>query len=290
MNREKQEVYYSPKIMIIMKANMKLLLMLAIIMVGFTSCSSDDEPKGSPPHRVAIPEQIPVVPLELPESVEAVDLGLSVLWASCNLGASSPKDYGGYFGWGDPTGELWSDAGIGWNENGYTWNSENYGGVKPANNEIGGTDQDVVSTHWGEGWRTPSIEEARELNRECFWVVREADGVKWYEVIGPNGNSIILPLAGIYGDSTEYGDDDTENGHFKEGPFNVNYAGFYWTSSICDRTDNFGPRGYDINPDVIQAWAFRFHTNVKTPIKAPGGMFVNHLRAFHMSIRPVRSK
>ena len=262
--------------------NFKLSFALAILLIA-VACGHDDEPNGSAEHRMMIPKRLPSVSLDLPADVEAVDLGLSVKWASCNLGAQSPQDYGGYFGWGDPTGMLWSDEGISFNENGYTWNTTNYGGMDPTK-EIGGTAQDVVTVHWGDGWRTPSIAEARELNKLCLWQLHEEAGNKWFVVTGPNGNSIIMPLCGIYGDDVE-----DENGHFQYGPMHLNYAGFYWTSSICNLTNDFGPRGYPINADVVQAWAYRF-VSANQQFQGVQGMFVNHLRAFHMSIRPVHDK
>ena len=86
----------------------KSFLAIAMLLMMAAACGSEDEPT-SPQHRLMIPKKIPVVSLDLPDNVEAVDLGLSVKWASCNLGADAPNDYGGYFGWGDPTGQLWSD-------------------------------------------------------------------------------------------------------------------------------------------------------------------------------------
>lgn len=101
-------------------------------------CGKDDGPD--------VKIEPPVFNLQKSSAVEAVDLGLSVLWSNCNMGASSPRDYGGYFAWGDPTGSLWSGEGIAYNDKGYTWSTENYGGnIPPA--DISGTELDVVTTH-----------------------------------------------------------------------------------------------------------------------------------------------
>ena len=253
------------------------------LMLCLAGCGSDEPDKGYVEHRFMIPEQIPQVSLDLPESVEMVDLGLSVLWANCNLGANVPEEYGGYFAWGDPTGELWSADGIGFGPDGYTWNTTNYGGNMPQMFEIGGTTQDVVTQHWRNGWRTPSLDEAAELCNDCQWILHEQNGRKWYEVIGPNGNSIVMPLGGIYGDSPEQGD-----GRFEVGPFQVNANGCYWTSSISKRLDDFGNRGYPVSPGVVMAWSF--HCNSKYGDLTGTGKFLNNLRAFHMSIRPVHDK
>ena len=93
-----------------MKTYSYLFGILAILLMA-TGCGKDDEPD--------VKIDPPVFNLQKSSAVEAVDLGLSVLWSNCNMGASSPTDYGGYFAWGDPTGALWSADGIGYNDNGY---------------------------------------------------------------------------------------------------------------------------------------------------------------------------
>ncbi len=217
--------------------------------------------------------------LNKPDALEAVDLGLSVLWANCNLGAQSPEEYGGYFGWGDPTGELWDGNGIYKQAGAFVWNTDNYGGMNPPT-EIGGTTLDVVTAHWGNGWRTPSADEASELIKNCEWKLHSQDGRNWYEVIGPNGNSIIFPLAGIYGIQTRKG-----CSLLMEGPLHTNSSGWYWTSSICDSPGTSRTRGYAVQQGVATAWMFVCASS-RGDLTGKN-MFNDHLRAFHMSIRPV---
>ena len=250
-----------------MKTNNYLFLILAIMLMT-TGCGKDDEPG-------AIIEP-PVFNLQKSDAVVAVDLGLSVLWSNCNLGADSPTDYGGYFAWGDPTGALWSGKGIGRDDQGYSWNTENYGGNTPPN-DISGTALDVVAVHWGDGWRMPTYYEMEELINKCQWTQLEQGDVKWYEFKGPNGNSISLPIAGLYADDSE-----NENARFREGPLHVNKAAFYWTSNVSWKQSNI--RGYDIHPGVVTAWCILL-TNVERYSD-----FRDHVRAFHMSIRPVHDK
>ena len=221
----------------------------------------------------------PEFSLNKPDALEAVDLGLSVLWANCNLGAQSPEEYGGYFGWGDPTGELWDGNGIYKQAGAFVWNTDNYGGMNPPT-EIGGTTLDVVTAHWGNGWRTPSADEASELIKNCEWKLHSQDGRNWYEVIGPNGNSIIFPLAGIYGIQTRKG-----SSLLMEGPLHTNSSGWYWTSSICDSPGTSRTRGYAVQQGVATAWMFVCASSRGD--LAGKNMFNDHLRAFHMSIRPV---
>ena len=213
-----------------------------------------------------------------PDSLEAVDLGLTVLWANCNLGAKQPRDYGAHVAWGEPTGMLWSGAGIGWNDNGYTWNTSNYGGNNPPA-DIAETSLDIVAQNWGDGWHIPSYSEAKELCEQCQWKLQTYGDIKWYEVIGPNGNSIIMPLPGIYGD------DLYSANRFQRGPLGVNERGYYWTSSSCSTPGSAEERGYGVNQGVVTAWSFWFNSNNNiTPV------FVDYVRAYRMSIRPVRKK
>ncbi len=224
----------------------------------------------------------PTFSLDKPEGLEAVDLGLSVLWANCNLGASKPGDYGGYFGWGDPSGTLWDGSGIYMQAGAFMWETNHYGGINPPEN-IGGTNLDVVTQHWGNEWRTPSAAEALELSQNCEWKLRSQDGRNWYEVIGPNGNSIIIPLSGLYSITSH-----KTYSYLMDGPYNTNSSGWYWTSTICKYPGTSTTRGYGIHQGVATAWMF---------VCAAGrgdltglNIFNEHLRAFHMSIRPVRIK
>ena len=224
----------------------------------------------------------PEFSLNRPDALEAVDLGLSVMWANCNLGAKAPGEYGGYFGWGDPTGMLWDGNGIYRQAGAFVWNTENYGGLNPPR-EIGGTPLDVVTAHWGNSWRTPSVYEAYELSQNCEWKRRSQDGRDWYEVIGPNGNSIIIPLAGIYGIIPGKG-----SSLLMEGPLHTNSNGFYWTSSICDTPGTSATRSYAVHQGVATAWTFIFGSYDE---QWQGVCWFNdHLRAFHLPIRPVYVK
>ena len=216
-----------------------------------------------------------------PDTLEAVDLGLSVLWANCNIGATQPRNYGAHLAWGDPTGMLWSGLGIAWQNDAYTWNTTNYGGNNPPP-DIAETALDVVTAKWGDGWHIPSYSEAKELCEQCQWKLQTWGDIKWFEVIGPNGNSIIMPLAGIYGD------DLNAVNRFQRGPIGVNELGSYWTSSSCTTPSTAEERGYGVNDGVVTAWSFRFFPNSEDD--AARLYYIDYLRAYHMSIRPVKNK
>ncbi len=149
---------------------------------------------------------------------DAVDLGLSVKWASWNLGASKPEDYGGYYAWG----EIEEKDVYNWNnykyvnnqiENDY-WDDNNNEWVykyqqigQKINSEerfaevsICGTEYDAAHVLWKNGWRMPTLEEISELENKCKIEGTTLNGVKGLYFIGPNGNRIFLPSAGMRND------------------------------------------------------------------------------------------
>lgn len=110
----------------------------------------------------------------------SVDLGLSVNWADCNLGASSPSDYGNYYDWGVISP-------------GFTYSYSHL-----TSSICGNASYDAATASWGSGWRMPSSAECRELLNKCSWQWTSKNGVRGYQVTGPSGNSIFLPGAGYY--------------------------------------------------------------------------------------------
>ena len=145
-----------------------------------------------------------------------VDLGLSVKWATCNVGATEPWEYGGYFAWGET--EEKSD--YSWET--YRWcnGSENTMTKYCTNSYFGRVDNkillepedDVAHVKWGGSWRMPTHEEQMELLERCNWEWTELNGVYGNKVTGPNGNSIFLPAE--------------DNGIF--------YSAIFWSSSFYD--------------------------------------------------------
>lgn len=135
-----------------------------------------------------------------PTDEKAVDLGLSVKWASCNVGANSPADYGGLYGWGDPSGTLTYQP---WNKNypNYIEKKDQcialYGGENPPA-DISGTALDIATAKWGAPWRLPTYSESIDLVEKCYWKETVYMGVKGLLVIGKNLNSIFLPYSGFY--------------------------------------------------------------------------------------------
>lgn len=131
-------------------------------------------------------------PLE--ERDDCVDLGLSVRWATMNLGASKPSGVGGFYAFSETStkSEYWREnyAYCNNNSNQYIFDYTN-----PQTN-ICGTKYDVATKQKGDGWKMPSLAEANELISKCTWEKETVDGIQVYRVTGPNGNSIILPIVG----------------------------------------------------------------------------------------------
>lgn len=150
---------------------------------------------------------------------EYVDLGLSVLWATCNVGAENPEDCGDHFSWGEVIPEkrnaqYKTDGYAGykwvmnkWGYHGYENNSlikyctdreEGYYGFRD-NKIVLESGDDAATVNWGYPWRMPTDAEQDELFYKCKWKKTKCKGVIGYKVIGPNGNSIFLPIDAAYG-------------------------------------------------------------------------------------------
>ena len=125
---------------------------------------------------------------------EYVDLGLpsGLKWATCNVGADSPEDYGDYFAWGETQSKM-------------EYTRYNCATYKKRLCDIGGdSEYDAARANWGGSWRLPTEAEIKELEKNCVFLWR-SNGVKsGCMVIGPNGNFIFLPAAGIYRESLHY--------------------------------------------------------------------------------------
>ena len=121
-----------------------------------------------------------------------VDLGLSVNWASKNVGAISPEDAGGYYAWGEIkqkdeyTKESYEYRYV---ENGYTQ-------TKKIASDISGTKFDVAMVLLGGNYRMPTREEMKELMLKCDWMYGEIKGILGMVVTGKNGNCIFIPAVG----------------------------------------------------------------------------------------------
>ena len=154
-----------------------------------------------------------------------VDLGLSVKWATQNVGASSPSDYGGYYAWGETETKSsydWDNCFDCLDDTGFSWGTYKIGGKTSISPTSG---HDTARENWGGSWRMPTDAEFEELCDEtkCDWTWTSQGGHEGYKVTGPNGNSIFLPAAG-WRDGT-YTYDEGKNGYYWSSTLSSSYSG-----------------------------------------------------------------
>ena len=128
-------------------------------------------------------EELPNIP------ADAIDLGLpsGTKWASWNVGATKPEEFGGYYAWGETK-----------EKSEYSMATYEHGDGKYCNymRNICGTQNDVAHVKWGGHWRMPSRSQFKELTDICSQEITTLNGVKGVKFTGPNGNSIFMPAAG----------------------------------------------------------------------------------------------
>lgn len=166
-----------------------------------------------------------------PQGVEAVDLGLSVYWASCNVGADSPEGCGSYFAWGETIGDPYQQGKTTDYTRSFDWQAycgsetfQEWSSVPfSTSNHMLKAQYDAATANWGNDWRMPNGFEMDELVYHCNWTWTQDynhSGVSGFVVssmvIG-NNNSIFLPAAG-YRYLTDLEDH--------------NSIGHYWSSSL----------------------------------------------------------
>ena len=199
---------------------------------------------------------------EIDEAHEYVDLGLpsGTLWATMNIGATSPEEFGEFFAFGEVVS----------NEDGkslYNWNTYKWCNGGPDRltkycpvDSLGAVDerkildlQDVAAyVNWGPHWRMPDYLQLQELVSCCIWTESEMNNVPGFEVKGPNGNTMFLPSSGWY------------NGKNHDG---VGKGGDYWGANVS-------------GADAKNAWGFWF-------FNGKYGFAIRFPRYFGRAVRPV---
>jgi uncharacterized protein YjdB len=141
-----------------------------------------------------------------------VDLGLpsGTLWATCNIGASSPEDYGNYLAWADPVGSDEGKTRFYWTD--YKYSEGEYNQLTKYNNDPSmgvvndylelELEDDAAYLKWGNGWRVPSNDQYQELKSKCSSTVTSINGVSGTMLTGPNGNTIFFPYTGFILDNS----------------------------------------------------------------------------------------
>ena len=186
-----------------------------------------------------------------PQMDSKVDLGLSVKWASCNIGADAPEKHGDYYAWG----EISSKSEYTWLT--YQWCEGNTATLSKYSSNLDKKmhleiSDDVAQKLLDDNWRIPTYEEQRELVTRCDWIYTSRKGVNGYIVKSrKNSNSIFLPVTGCKSGTNLYGEEE---------------FGYYWSSTV-NHNDN------------TEAWILNFGA------KGPG--FYNSNRYIGRCIRPV---
>ena len=193
---------------------------------------------------------------------EYVDLGLpsGTLWATCNVGASSPEDYGDYYAWGETeTKSTYNWSTYKWCNGSYNaltkyCTDSRYGTVD--NKTVLDLEDDVAHVKWGGDWRMPTFAELEELSEKCTWTWTTQNGTKGIKVTSnSNGNSIFLPAAG---------------GRWPDGLDNAGSDGFYWSGTLYDISDDAAYDLYFGSGDL--GW---------------GDGYFRYFRYYGQSVRPV---
>ena len=217
---------------------------------------------------VTVPQQgtLPEVKLAFMDGYNGhayVDLGLpsGLLWATCNVGASSPEEYGSYFAWGETTTKSSYD----WSNLKYRTSGDSYSNVKfskyntvrkygPVDNKtVLDLSDDAARANWGGSWRMPTQKEWQELKNNCTWTWTTQNGKNGYKVTSnKNGNSLFLPAAGYRNGSSL---DDAGS------------YGIYWSASLY-------------SSDPYDAWRLDFGSGYVDPSNG-------NFRYGGRSVRPV---
>ena len=175
-------------------------------------------------------EQVSFTTLEeVSATPEYVDLGLSVKWATFNVGATKPEEYGDYFAWGETEPkEVYDWSTYKWCNGSATTLTKyctdgSYGTVD--NKTQLELSDDAARANWGGDWRMPTETEFTELCKNCTWTWTTQNGVNGYKMTSKsNGNSIFLPATGC-----RYGSSLNDAGSL----------GGYWSSSLGTDRPNF---------------------------------------------------
>ena len=170
-----------------------------------------------------------------------VDLGLpsGTMWATMNVGATTPEEYGSYFSWGETTVKT-------------TYYTENY--TYSDNPATLPASVDAATANWGEGWRMPTKEEMQELIDNCEHTWTEQNGVYGLVISGTNGNSIFLPAAGS---------------NYADAPSGAEANGLYWSNTIREEDNEYAEGLRFSQSDFEMIYDYRSTGFTVRPVYAP---------------------
>ena len=212
---------------------------------------------------------------------EFVDMGHGLLWATCNVGADNPEDYGDYIAWGEtePYYESIADDGtVTWKEgkdDGYIWTSYSFSKnsyytlTKYCNNSVYGfngfiddlttlePEDDAATANWGGNWRMPTDAEWTWLRENCYWDWKTTDDGYAHNgrlvTSKVNGNQIFLPAAG-YRDHANL--------------INAGSFGYFWPSSLYESSPDYAMDVFFNSSIVIRSFRYRYFGQSVRPVLA----------------------
>ncbi len=194
----------------------------------------------------------PVIPSDTSSSIHSyVDLGLpsGTLWATYNIGATKPEEFGDYFSWGEvETKESYLTSN-------YKWGTSKTGFTKytTASTELTlFPEDDAATVNWGDDWRMATIDDVQELVDNCKIERTELNGVSGMKFSGDNGASIFIPQTGRYDD----------NGFYNGGIFG------FWTSSLLSELDEYAYNVYMWGNVVYYGEKFSYPRFCGFPVRA----------------------
>lgn len=246
------------------KAMAAIMLMTAVIFV--TGCKPEDDPNNDGSDDT--PTIVDNGGNGTLNGHDYIDLGLpsGTLWATCNVGSSSPTGAGDYLAWAETIDKSEDDHNYDWLHYKFSaattsteicltkyCNKAQYGnnGFTDELTTLQPSD-DAATVRWGEGWMTPSAAQWKELMEVCtgtrtYIELYEENKVEGYQFTSPNGESIFLPMAGR---------------HQGDGWF-LFTRGEYWTNELHDdyptNAKIFGwtAIGYSNEDDFMQSGCLR---------------------------------
>lgn len=218
----------------------QLYWILCILSLSFWlySCSPDEPQNPNDDEIIDTPSE-PEDPTDptigITSNHEWHDLGLSVKWSTCNIGASKITDYGDYFCWSGTSPKKYF----------YSWECDADGVDRDLLKSRGIVDKnynltakyDAATVIWGESWRMPTYDEICELKEKCSWTVTEIDGVVGYLATGPNKESLFFPAAGhiVLSEHRDIGD-----------------GGSYWSATASKG----GSLSYRLGFEISDLWVY----------------------------------
>lgn len=218
------------------------IILASAAMLALVSCNKDDSHPSSSKRLV---------------SPEAVDMGLSVKWASCNVGASKPEDYGRCYQWAGSQDVTNTGIYLDWNNCPYhtgrneetAWtkyipsDKSSYwsGSGNPDNKTVLDPEDDVAHTNFGSKWRMPTQKEWEELAKNCKWTW--TDDYNKTGVAGKiatsniTGKSIFLPATGLrYADKWDF---KTTYGYYWSSSLSTDYPSYAYYTYVCYESVNW---------------------------------------------------